>query len=245
MAVLAAVARRRRALDAAAAAAAAGKKVVIVVGPVGSQTADYIDERASSSPPRPVPTAPPSTRSTARTRRGRGSGASPRARTSSSTSVTATASRARTARSSTTSKDGLGLNATRRQLEPTYYGEYYVDPYLNFAPNSVVILNRLCYASGNSEWGSGYPTKATAIKRVDNFGAGFLRTGARAVFAEGVDNVGLHPVGPVQVEQTLKQIFCSDPARGHALGLQLPRRADAGQARPARSDGPRTTTTGR
>ena len=30
-------------------------------------------------------------------------------------------------------------------------------PQINFAPNAVVILNRLCYASGNNEWGAGYP----------------------------------------------------------------------------------------
>ena len=54
------------------------------------------------------------------------------------------------------------------------------------APNAVVILARLCYASGNSEWGRPNPTKSTAIKRVDNYGAGFLRAGAKAVFAEGI-----------------------------------------------------------
>ena len=81
------------------------------------------------------------------------------------------------------SKDGLGLNTVDGSTRHTYYGEYYVDRYLQFAPNAVVILNRLCYASGNNEWGAGNPTKATAIKRVDNYGAGFLRTGARAVFA--------------------------------------------------------------
>ena len=61
-----------------------------------------------------------------------------------------------------------------------------------------MILNRLCYASGNSEWGAANPTKAIANKRVDNFAAGFLRTGARAVFAEGITSAGLHPVRPVQ-----------------------------------------------
>ena len=40
-----------------------------------------------------------------------------------------------------------------------YYGEYYIDTQINLAPNAVVILNRLCYASGNSEWGRANPTK--------------------------------------------------------------------------------------
>ncbi|MES1239730.1 MAG: hypothetical protein ABUL57_02585, partial [Chloroflexota bacterium] len=37
-------------------------------------------------------------------------------------------------------KDGLGLNATDGSSLHKYYGEYYVDQYLNFAPNAVVIL---------------------------------------------------------------------------------------------------------
>ncbi len=85
-------------------------------------------------------------------------------------------------------KDGLGLNARSGagNSNTKYYGEYYIDRDIQMAKNAVVILNRLCYASGNSEWGSANPTKSTAIKRVDNYGAGFLRAGARAVFAEGI-----------------------------------------------------------
>jgi hypothetical protein len=88
-------------------------------------------------------------------------------------------------------KDGLGLNATsgNGNYNVKYYGEYYIDNYIQMAPNAVVILNRLCYASGNSEWGSADPTKSTAIKRVDNYGAGFLRAGAKAVFAEAINSV--------------------------------------------------------
>ena len=88
-------------------------------------------------------------------------------------------------------KDGLGLNAAANSgnSNTKYYGEYYIDRDIQMAKNAVVILNRLCYASGNSEWGSANPTKATAIKRVDNYGAGFLRAGAKAVFAEGIYSV--------------------------------------------------------
>ena len=114
------------------------------------------------------------------------------------------------------SKDGLGLNAYDGSSTHKYYGEYYVDHYLNFAPNSVVILNRLCYASGDSEWGSANPTKATAVQRVDNYGAGFLRTGARAVFAEGIDSTAYILYGLFKTSRTIKQIFWSDPARSGA-----------------------------
>jgi hypothetical protein len=79
-----------------------------------------------------------------------------------------------------------------------------------------VILNRLCYASGNSEPGMALPTKATAVKRVDNFGAGFLRTGARAVFAEGISSASYILSGLFKTTRTIKQIFWSDPARSGA-----------------------------
>ena len=74
-----------------------------------------------------------------------------------------------------TGKDGIGLNAAagHGNYNVKYWGEYYIDHYINLAPHAVVILNRLCYASGDSEWGAANPTKAAAIKRVDNYGAGF------------------------------------------------------------------------
>jgi hypothetical protein len=111
------------------------------------------------------------------------------------------------------SKDGLGLNTSAGSTRHTYYGEYYVDTGINFAPNAVVILNRLCYASGNSEWGSGYPSKSVAIQRVDNYGAGFLRANARAVFAEGIDSASYILYGLFRTERSMRQIFWSDPAR--------------------------------
>ncbi len=81
-----------------------------------------------------------------------------------------------------------------------YYGEYYIQTQVKLAPNAVVILNHLCYASGNSESGPGEPDRAVATQRVDNFGAGFLRTGARAIFAEGVTDASYILSGPVPDE---------------------------------------------
>jgi len=52
------------------------------------------------------------------------------------------------------------------------------------AKNAVVILNRLCYASGNSEWGMANPTKTVAKTRVQNYASGFLRAGAAVVDVE-------------------------------------------------------------
>ncbi len=87
-----------------------------------------------------------------------------------------------------TTKDGFGLNASAGHGDSNtkYYGEPYVST-LDLAPNAVVILSHLCYASGNSEPGNAAPSKATARKRVVNFAAGFLHA-AEAVIADGHGN---------------------------------------------------------
>ncbi len=84
-----------------------------------------------------------------------------------------------------TQKDGFGLNTgTPSDYTHIYYGEPSVST-LKYAPNAIVLLNHLCYASGNSEPQNADPTLAVAEQRVDNYAAGFLKGGARAVIAEG------------------------------------------------------------
>ena len=65
----------------------------------------------------------------------------------------------------------------KRNSNVKYWGEYYIDRDIQMAPNAVVILARLCYASGKLRVGRRNPTKSTAIKRVDNYGFGFLHAG--------------------------------------------------------------------
>jgi hypothetical protein len=193
-------------------AAAAGMKVVIVVGPVGSSTANYIDNA----------------RKLAAQARSYGATVyeiySPYATWSKVKSVAHGANvfiylghgngwPSPYAPFQKLTKDGLGLNSTAGSTKNTYYGEYYVDTGLVLHTNAVVILNRLCYASGNSEPGMATPTKWVATQRIDNYGAGFLRTGARAVFAEGVNSAGYILQGLFKTNNTMKQIFWSDPAR--------------------------------
>lgn len=115
-------------------------------------------------------------------------------------------------------KDGLGLNAAygTSNSNVKYYGEYYIDNYVQMAPNAVVILNRLCYASGNSEWGSANPTKATAIKRVDNYGAGFLRAGAKVVFAEAVNSVSHQVRSLFSSNMNMNNILMTHPSASGA-----------------------------
>ena len=83
-------------------------------------------------------------------------------------------------------QDGFGLNPTAGGNDSTtkYWGEQYVASDVKLAPNAVVILGHLCYASGSSEPGKPEPTLDQAKQRVDNFAAGFFAAGARAVIAE-------------------------------------------------------------
>jgi len=200
-----------------AATAAAGKKVVIVVGPAGSSTADY---RSSA-------------RTYASVARSYG------ANVIEIYSPYATWSRVRAAAQGanvfiylghgngypspygafrSVTMDGLGLNATsgNGNYNVRYWGEYYITHYIRFARNAVVILNRLCYASGNSEWGSANPTKSTAIRRVDNFGAGFLRANARAVFAEAITSVSYTIRALFTSTRTMDAIFMNHPSASGA-----------------------------
>ncbi len=200
---------------AAPAAEATGYKVVIVVGPVGSQTTGYRnDARALAA-------------------QARSYGASVYEIYSPYATWAKVASVAKGARVliylghgngwpspyypfSTTSKDGMGLNASagHGNYNVKYYGESYMAR-LGLARNAVVMLNHLCYASGNSEPGAALPSRSTAIKRVDNYGAGFLRSGAKVVFASGLTNIGYVLKGLFRSSSalTMRQLFWADPQR--------------------------------
>ena len=115
---------------------------------------------------------------------------------------------------STSSKNGMGLNSSygNGNSNTKYYGQDYMLR-LDLASHSVVMLNRLCYASGNNEWGAGNPTRSTAIKRVDNYGYPFIRAGAQAVFASGITNIGYVLKGLFRAtgSMTMSSLFWSDP----------------------------------
>ncbi|HEX5823126.1 MAG TPA: FlgD immunoglobulin-like domain containing protein, partial [Candidatus Limnocylindrales bacterium] len=87
-------------------------------------------------------------------------------------------------------KDGMGLNydlngdGKLSDYENKYYGEPSMAT-LGLAPNAIVMLHNLCYASGNSEPGGAAPSLSVARQRIDNYAAGFIKGGARAVIADG------------------------------------------------------------
>jgi flagellar hook assembly protein FlgD len=123
----------------------------------------------------------------------------------------------------TLTKDGLGLdpNTGADSTKTVYYGEDYLRNHIRLAPNAVVLLYHLCYASGNTEPGLAVGSFADSRERVDNYGAGFIGAGARAVFAEG------HPSHPVvnyvrqlfTTNRSMESVFRSAPtAHGNVIG---------------------------
>lgn len=106
--------------------------------------------------------------------------------------------------------NGMGLNATAAGTDNNtqYYGENYMAQ-LGLAPNAVVMLNHLCYASGDSEWGMGLPTLSVAQQRVDGYASGFLRGGARAVIADGLNDLSSYINGLFTSHSTIDSVWKS------------------------------------
>jgi flagellar hook assembly protein FlgD len=115
-----------------------------------------------------------------------------------------------------TTKDGMGLNADLNgdgklsDYENKYYGEPYMAQ-LHLAPNAIVLLHNLCYASGNSEPGGAAPSVSTARQRIDNYGAGFIKGGARAVIADGHMGPANYLAGLFTTGQSILDLWRSMP----------------------------------
>ncbi len=115
-----------------------------------------------------------------------------------------------------TTKDGMGLNADLNgdgklsDYENKYYGEPYMAQ-LHLAPNAIVLLHNLCYASGNSEPGGAAPSVSTARQRIDNYGSGFIKGGARAVIADGHMGPANYLAGLFTTGQSILDLWRSMP----------------------------------
>ena len=107
-------------------------------------------------------------------------------------------------------KDGFGLDVPGHPsaYSTAYYGANKLRKRVHLAKNAVVLLEHLCYASGNGEEYMGPEfDKDIATKRVDNFASGFLDIGARAVFAYGLDQKVDFPHVLMNGDRTMDDIF--------------------------------------
>ncbi len=204
------------------AAAGTAPKVVVIVGPVGSQTASYKSDAdaAAAAALQYTPNVvkvytPNATWAAARSAlqgasvviyMGHGNGFPSPYRTT----------------PWPLTQNGLGLNPTAGGDNSTtqYFGEQYLANEVRLAPNALVLLHHLCYASGNSEPGRGEPTLAVAQQRVDNYGAGWLRTGARAVIADAHFGAAYYVNALFTVGQSVDSLWRGSPrAPGNYLSF--------------------------
>jgi flagellar hook assembly protein FlgD len=110
----------------------------------------------------------------------------------------------------TETKDGLGLDPPTgaNGTATKYYGERYLRDYIHLAPNAVVLLYHLCYASGNSEPQDPERSLSDTKERVDNFGAGFIDAGAKVVIADAYGSRGGDYINQLfQTRRTMAEIF--------------------------------------
>ena len=120
-------------------------------------------------------------------------------------------------------KNGMGLNSSagHGNSNVKYWGQTYMRTGLALAPNSVVLLNHLCYASGNSEPGRADPSKSVAMQRADGYGTGFLRTGAKAMFVNGSGSLSSIITDLMTTDMTVAQIFQHDWSFSGAIDFQF------------------------
>ena len=110
--------------------------------------------------------------------------------------------------------NGMGLNGVAGEPSGTaahYYGENYMAQ-LQLAPDALVLLNHLCYASGNSEGGRGNPTVSVAHTRIDGYASGFIRGGAKTVIAEGTNSISYFINALFNGHMTVDAMWKGDPA---------------------------------
>lgn len=107
-------------------------------------------------------------------------------------------------------KDGFGLNPSvgASSYSVDYRGADHLRRQVKLAPGAVVLLYRSCYAAGNGErWMGAERDRSVAVRRVDNYAAGFLDVGASAVFAFGTTQSVNIPRALMRSSLTMDQIF--------------------------------------
>ena len=123
-------------------------------------------------------------------------------------------------------QDGFGLNPTAGggDYQHQYFGEASVASEVKLAKNAVVLLNHLCYASGNSEPGLPEGTLDVAKQRVDNYAAGFIRAGASAVIAEAWSSPSYFVRAILGGGRSIQSAWLKSPsANGHRIAFSSER----------------------
>ena len=124
---------------------------------------------------------------------------------------------------------GRNRTAGSGNFNTKYFGESYMAK-LALAENAVVVLNRLCTRRATTSGGRG-PHQVARVKRVDNYGYGFFRAGAKAVYASGPPG-RLRRARLFQASSTTPSgdVFWTDPNRPRPTTSRS--RRSARQARP-------------
>jgi hypothetical protein len=118
------------------------------------------------------------------------------------------------------SQNGLGLNpaAGVDDTAHQYFGEFYLARDVRLARGAIVVMARLCYASGNSEPGLPEGTLSDARQRVDNYGAGWIKSGARAVIADAFTAPAFYVRELLTSGRSVQSIWQGSPNyRGHVM----------------------------
>lgn len=140
-----------------------------------------------------------------------------------------------------TTQNGFGLNPVAGGGDDAYqyFGEDRIASEIVLADNAVVLLHRLCYASGNTEPGLPEGTVDQARQRVDNYAAGFVRAGAGAVVADAFTPPGWYVQRLLTGDRSIESVWRSSPnAKDNELGFDSTRSPGyAGAMDPDRPDG--------
>lgn len=117
-------------------------------------------------------------------------------------------------------QNGLGLNPVAGTGDDShqYFGEALIGRDIHLAPGAVVLLNHLCYASGNSEPGLPEGSLDVGRQRVDNYAAGWLKAGAGAVIADTFAEPGSYLRAILSTDRPIDGIWRDAPTfHGHVL----------------------------
>jgi flagellar hook assembly protein FlgD len=117
-------------------------------------------------------------------------------------------------------QNGMGLNSFdgSGKDEYTYYGANKLKQSIVLGPNAIVLLNHLCYASGNGESGMAIPNEDVAHQRVDNMANGWLAVGAGAVYAYAWKQSHNFPAALMNDDATVDELFMT-PGNGSPSGF--------------------------